>query len=43
VVAALRELSYTGYLSAEALPLPDSETAAQQTIRSFRTLVASTQ
>ena len=36
VVAALREVGYAGYLSAEVLPLPDSDAAARQTIDSFR-------
>lgn len=36
IVTALREIHYTGFVSAEVLPLPDSETAAQQTIASFR-------
>jgi sugar phosphate isomerase/epimerase len=36
VVAALKEIGYGGYLSAEVLPLPDSDTAATQTIESFR-------
>ena len=36
VIAALRDLGYTGYLSAEILPLPDSANAARQTIESFR-------
>lgn len=35
-VAALREIGYEGYLSAEALPWPDSDAAAQQTIEAFR-------
>ena len=39
VVAALREIGYAGYLSAEILPLPDSATAARQTIASFRRAV----
>ena len=39
VVAALREIGYAGYLSAEVLPLPDPEAAAKQTIESFRWLV----
>jgi sugar phosphate isomerase/epimerase len=39
VVAALREIGYTGYLSAEILPLPDSNAAARQTIQAFRTVV----
>jgi sugar phosphate isomerase/epimerase len=41
VVAALREVGYTGYLSAEVLPLPDSQAAARQTIESFRRFAAS--
>ncbi len=36
IVAALRDLGYEGYLSAEILPLPDAATAARQTIESFR-------
>jgi sugar phosphate isomerase/epimerase len=36
LVEALREMGYSGYLSAEILPLPDSETAARQTMESFR-------
>jgi sugar phosphate isomerase/epimerase len=40
VIAALRELGYTGYLSAEVLPLPDSDSAAQQAIAAFRGLSA---
>jgi len=39
IVAALRDIGYAGYLSAEVLPLPDPETAARQTIRAFRQLV----
>jgi sugar phosphate isomerase/epimerase len=39
VIAALREIVYTGYLSAEILPLPDPLAAAKQTIESFRKLV----
>ena len=35
IIAALRDIHYTGYLSAEILPLPDSHTAARQTIESF--------
>ena len=37
-VAALRETGYSGYLSAEILPLPDPESAARQTIISIRSL-----
>ena len=36
IVAALKEIGYTGYLSAEILPLPDAATAARQTIESIR-------
>jgi sugar phosphate isomerase/epimerase len=36
VVAALRDVGYTGYLSAEVLPLPDPLAAARKTIESFR-------
>jgi sugar phosphate isomerase/epimerase len=36
IVAALREIGYAGYLSAEILPLPDAATAARKTIESFR-------
>lgn len=36
IVGALREIGYAGYLAAEILPLPDSATAAQQTIAAFR-------
>jgi sugar phosphate isomerase/epimerase len=41
VIAALRDIGYTGYLSAEVLPLPDSTRAAAQTIKAFRLLTAS--
>jgi len=36
IVAALREIGYAGYLSAEIVPLPDAETAARQTLAAFR-------
>ena len=36
VAAALREMGYDGFLSAEILPLPDGEEAARQTMASFR-------
>jgi len=39
IVAALREIGYAGYLSAEILPLPDAATAAATTIAAFRRLV----
>jgi sugar phosphate isomerase/epimerase len=35
-ILALKEIGYTGYLSAEALPWPDSFQAAKQTIQAFR-------
>jgi sugar phosphate isomerase/epimerase len=39
VIAALRAIGYTGYLSAEILPLPNPLAAAKQTIQAFRALV----
>jgi sugar phosphate isomerase/epimerase len=39
IIAALVEIGYDGYLSAEVLPLPDSDTAARQTIAMFRQIV----
>jgi sugar phosphate isomerase/epimerase len=36
IIAALRSVGYTGYLSAEAFPYPDQDAAASQTIRAFR-------
>ncbi len=38
IVTALRDINYSGYLSAEAHPLPDSETAALKTIEAYRRL-----
>ncbi|MEI7929020.1 MAG: sugar phosphate isomerase/epimerase family protein [Verrucomicrobiales bacterium] len=40
IVGALREIGYTGYLSAEILPLPDPETAARQTLTSIRSFLS---
>lgn len=40
IIAALRAIQYEGYLSAEALPYPDSQAAARQTIETFRQLCA---
>ena len=40
VVAALKETGYDGYLSAEALPWPDSRSAATATIMAYRKAVA---
>lgn len=39
IIAALREIGYSGYLSAEVFALPDSAAAAKQTIDSFNQLV----
>ena len=36
IAAALVEIDYRGYASAEAFPIPDSQAAASQTIESFR-------
>lgn len=36
IAAALREIGYAGFVSAEILPLPDSEAAARKTVESFR-------
>jgi len=36
IAAALAEIGYAGYASAEALPWPDSEAAARQTMVAFR-------
>lgn len=36
VARALKDIGYRGYLSAEALPFPDSEAAAAQTIAHYR-------
>jgi sugar phosphate isomerase/epimerase len=40
IVAALRDIGYTGYLSAEVFPVPNSTAAARQTIESFRRYTA---
>jgi sugar phosphate isomerase/epimerase len=39
VVAALNEIGYKGFLSAEILPLPDSDTCAQKTIEFMRPIL----
>jgi len=36
IAAALRDIKYKGYLSAEAFPYPESEAAAKQTIDAYR-------
>ncbi|MFM7059137.1 MAG: sugar phosphate isomerase/epimerase family protein [Planctomycetota bacterium] len=38
VGVVLREMGYGGFASAEAFPIPDSWTAAEQTIRTFRSV-----
>ena len=38
-ITALREIGYAGYLSAEAVPLPDSAACAQQQINGFNHFV----
>jgi sugar phosphate isomerase/epimerase len=38
IATAIKEIGYSGYLSAEALPLPSSEEAARQTVAAFRQL-----
>ena len=38
IAAALNDIGYSGYLSAEALSWPDPRSAAEQTIREFRRL-----
>ncbi|MBI1374202.1 MAG: TIM barrel protein [Phycisphaera sp.] len=40
IIEALAEIGYDGYACAEALPLPDPDTAAKQTIDQFNTLFA---
>lgn len=42
-VTALRQIGYSGYLSAEIFPRPDGDTAARQTILSFRKLTEESQ
>lgn len=39
IIAALQAIGYQGYLSAEALPSPDSWAAAEQTIAKYRELM----
>lgn len=36
IAAALKEIGFSGYVSAEAFPLPDADTAAVKTIEAFR-------
>ena len=39
ILKALREMADAGFLSAEIFPLPDSDTAARQTIEAYRQLL----
>lgn len=39
IIAALREIGFSGHLSAEILPLPDPMTAARQTIQSIHSVL----
>jgi sugar phosphate isomerase/epimerase len=41
IAAALRDIRYDGYASAEVLPWPDSRAAAEQTIAAYRKWLAS--
>lgn len=36
IAEALKEIGYTGYVSAEAFPFPNPDSAAEQTIKAFR-------
>ncbi len=38
IAAALRDIGYQGFVSAEVLPLPDAKTAARKSIESFQSL-----
>jgi sugar phosphate isomerase/epimerase len=40
IFAALKEIGYRGYISAEAFPHPNPESAAEQTIRAFRSFAS---
>jgi sugar phosphate isomerase/epimerase len=42
IARSLEQIGYAGYISAEVLPLPDPESAAQRTIQSFRQFFGST-
>jgi sugar phosphate isomerase/epimerase len=39
IIAALKNIGYTGHLSAEILPLPDDKAAAIQTMKSIRSVI----
>jgi sugar phosphate isomerase/epimerase len=38
-VRTLRETGYAGYISIEALPMPDAETCAVESIKTLRALL----
>jgi sugar phosphate isomerase/epimerase len=40
LIQALRDINYTGYLSAEVFPLPSSIVAAEVTLESYRRYVS---
>jgi sugar phosphate isomerase/epimerase len=40
IIDVLKQVGYHGYLSAEVLPLPDTQTAAEQTIKAFQLAVS---
>ena len=40
IAAAIKESGYDGYLSAEAFPIPNSQTAAEKTIETFKQFFA---
>jgi sugar phosphate isomerase/epimerase len=41
IAKSLKEIGYSGYVSAEAFPFPDSDQAAAQTISAFKTYFSS--
>jgi sugar phosphate isomerase/epimerase len=41
IAKSLKEIGYSGYVSAEAFPFPDSDQAATQTISAFKTYFSS--
>jgi sugar phosphate isomerase/epimerase len=40
VVDTLRQVGYTGYLSVEAMPMPDADTCARESIKTLKALLA---
>ncbi len=43
IVKALRDIGYSGYVSSEALPWPDSEAAAAQAVKAYKELFDGTE